>query len=343
MIRYAIISSAVLGLSLAPLNTAKSEPPATYHITNILPVPGEGLWDYLTFDQSHRRLFVTRVGGVDVFDASGSVLASAGSIPGGPGVLVNRAVPVESRDLGFTSNGPADSTTLFRLSDLKVKGVFPLGEATDAAVYDEETRHAVFFSAAGQDALVFDPRSRTVIDHIPLGSAPEFAVDDHEGTIYVNLPATGKVARIDARTDRVVAQYTVDPSCHANSSIDIDQADHLLFVGCFSGELDVINQRTGRTVSTFPTGPLPDSVEYDPGTRTVFASTVDGKITAVEVDSSIHQELLQVATTQPGTHSLTIDLRTHRIFTDTADAGPTGPDGLPFIIRGTFRVLTVAP
>ena len=341
-IRDMLVGWAVLGAVLAPAG-ARSEPSSTYHLTHTLAVPGEGSWDYLTFDRSHDRLFVSRVGGFDVFSARKPALVQVGAIPGGPGILANRAVLVEAGDFGFTSNGEAASTTLFRLSDLSVRGVVPLGEETDAAVYDGRTGEAVFFSGTGKEALIFDLRSRKVVDRIPLGSAPEFAVDDGAGSIYVNIPATGKVDRIDVRTRRIVGQFTVAPSCQTNAAIDLDRADHLLFVGCFNGELDVIDDRTGRTVSTFPTGPAVDAVQYDPAIGAAFAASVDGRITSVEVESSASQALLQVIATPPGVHTLAVDPRTHRVFTDAADLGPAQPDGIPLFIPGTFRVLTYAP
>ena len=327
---------------LAPL--ASRAAPPTYHISSVQPLPGEGSWDYLTFDQRHDRLFVTRVGGVSVFNTrGGSGLLPAGDIPGGPGVLVNRAVPVEALDLGFTSNGDAASTTIFRLSDLSVVATVKLGESTDAALYDAATGDAVFFSKSGNEALVFDLATRSVVGHVPLGSAPEFAVADHNGTVYVNLPSTGQVAVIDIRSRRVVASVAVDPSCQQNSAMAIDEADRLLFVGCFNGVLDVIND-AGRTVSTFPTGPVTDALVYDPGLREVFAPGIDGSITSILVSSATKQSLLGVTTAQPFIHTLAENPKTHVLYTDTSDVGAVPTDsGIPLFTPGTFRLLTLQP
>ena len=331
-------------LFLAPLAAAHGQAPFTYHVAHRLQVGGEGNFDYLSFDQSHGRLFVTRVGGVEVFDANKPDLALVAEIPGSPGNLTNDAVLVEDRDLGFTSNGTGGSTTLFRLSTLDVLGTFALGEETDAAVYDDTSGLAVFFSGVGQEAVFYDIAGRQIVGRIALGASPEFAVDDHAGSIYVNLPSKGQVARIDMRSRRIVSLFPVDPSCQANSSIDIDIADRLLFVGCFNGVLDVLDRNTGTTVSTLPIGLLSDAVLYDAEIRTVFAVSVYGSITAISVHGHSEQTPLGVAKTPFGTHTLAEDFRTHRLFTDTATFGNFEKKSpLPPVIPGTFKVLTLQP
>ena len=330
-------------LFLAPF-AARGQAPFTYHVAHTLKVGGEGDFDYLSFDQTHGRLFVTRVGGVEVFDANKPDLALVGEIPGSPGNLTNGAVLAEDRDIGFTSNGAGASTTLFRLSTLDVLGTFPLGEETDAAVYDDTSALAVFFSAVGQEAVLYDLARRQITGRIALGASPEFAVDDHAGSIYVNLPSKGQVARIDMRSRRIVSVFTVDPSCQANSSIDIDIADRLLFVGCFNGVMDILDRDTGLTVSTLPIGQVSDAVLYDAEIRTVFAVSVYGSVTAISVQGHAQQTPLGVAKTPFGTHTLAADLRTHRLFTDTATFGAFEKNNpIPPVIPGTFKVLTLQP
>ena len=331
-------------LFLAPFAAAHGQAPFTYHVAHKLQVGGEGNFDYLSFDQSHGRLFVTRVGGVEVFDANKPELALAAEIPGSPGNLTNDAVLIEDRDLGFTSNGTGASTTVFRLSNLDVLGTFSLGEETDAAVYDDTSGLAVFFSGVGQEAVLYDLARRQIVGRIALGASPEFAVDDHAGSIYVNLPSKGQIAKIDTRSRRVVSLFTVDPSCQANSSIDVDSADRLLFVGCFNGVMDIVDKDTGLTVSTLPIGMLSDAVLYDAEIRTVFAVSVYGSINAIYVHGHSKQTPLGVANTPFGTHTLADDFRTHRLFTDTATFGHLDKKyPIPPVVPGTFKVLTLQP
>ena len=134
-----------------------------------------------------------------------------------------------------------------------------------------------------QEAVLFNVVGRQTVGRIPLGSSPGFAVDDHACSIYVNLPSKGQVAKIDMHSRRIISLFPVDPSCQANSSIDIDLANRLLFVGCFNGVLDILDQASGRTVSTFPIGQVSEAVVYDASIHTVFASSLYGSIAAIYV------------------------------------------------------------
>ncbi len=122
---------------LAPLAAAHGQAPFTYHVAHTMTVGGEGDFDYLTFDQFLGRVFVARVGGVQVFDANCPALSLVGEVSGSPSSLTSVALLVEDRDLGFTSNGAGSSTTIVQLSTLKVLDTVLLGEETDAAVHDD--------------------------------------------------------------------------------------------------------------------------------------------------------------------------------------------------------------
>src|SRR5207237_5279486 len=76
---------------------------------------GEGGWDYLTWDAAAKRLFISRATRVMVVDAaSGKQL---GEIPNTQGVHGIALVPELGK--GFTSNGRANTATVFDLKSLK--------------------------------------------------------------------------------------------------------------------------------------------------------------------------------------------------------------------------------
>ncbi len=326
--------------------TARAQAGLGYKVVGTDPVVGDGTFDYLTFDALRGRLYVTRVGGVDVFDANGSALRLVGAIPALPSVPVSRAVLLPGLGLGFTSNGAARTTTIFSLWDLRTLGQFPLGQSTDAALFDDQSGRAVFFSPEGNDALVYDLSRHQVDATIPLGSAPEFAVVDTAdpgGHIYVNLPDTGEVAEISVAERRVLSRHKVDPGCQLNSGLAIDPEDHLLFIGC-AGALDVISTTTGANIAVFPSGLFIDAVVYDAGQRTAYAAEVAGDVMGVHVVSPSQVTLLGTAPTALGGRTLAEDTRNHRLFVAASDLGPPlTPGGAPSSLANTTRVLTLAP
>jgi len=94
---------------------------------------GDGGWDYLTMDAATKRLFISRGTRVDVISAeSGKLL---GSIPETLGVHGIALAPALNR--GFTSNGRANSVTVFNLDTLKViQEVKVPGRNPDAILFE---------------------------------------------------------------------------------------------------------------------------------------------------------------------------------------------------------------
>src|ERR1700686_3238922 len=86
-------------LSFAALSLAADAPGVK--LTKKYPVPGDGGFDYIVFDASANRLYVSHGTQVDVKDAaSGSVLGKIEQMPGVPGIAI---VPALQR--GFATNG----------------------------------------------------------------------------------------------------------------------------------------------------------------------------------------------------------------------------------------------
>src|SRR6516165_12140500 len=107
-----------------------------YHVTKKVKVGGEGFWDYLNVDSDARRLYISRGTHVMVLDADS--LESVGDIPDTQGVHGIALAPELGR--GFTSNGRANSVTIFDLKTLKALGTVKAGTNPDAIVYDGVTK-----------------------------------------------------------------------------------------------------------------------------------------------------------------------------------------------------------
>ena len=59
-------------------------PQHAHQIVKKIPIPGQGSWDYLTVDESARRLYVSHGTQVEVLDADSGAIV--GKIPDTPGV-----------------------------------------------------------------------------------------------------------------------------------------------------------------------------------------------------------------------------------------------------------------
>src|SRR5579864_2355616 len=105
--------------------------PPTYKLENKVNLPGDGGWDYLTFDPQGDRIFISRATHVMVVDPSGKVL---GDIPNTQGVHGIALGPKHGK--GFISCGKSNQVLVFDLKTLKELARVPTGQGPDAIIYD---------------------------------------------------------------------------------------------------------------------------------------------------------------------------------------------------------------
>src|SRR5258708_21108868 len=158
---------------------------------------GVGGWDYMTLDASGQRLFLSRADHVDVVNTeSGKII---GTIPNTQGV--HGIALAEESNRGYTSNGRADSVTVFDLATLKVikEGPVP-GHNPDAILYEPTGKHVFTFNANSMYVTVLDATSLAGVATLPVPDKPEFAVDDRAGDIFLNIDSEPRqLTLIDSR------------------------------------------------------------------------------------------------------------------------------------------------
>ncbi|MEO7216667.1 MAG: hypothetical protein ABI026_00560, partial [Gemmatimonadaceae bacterium] len=163
--------------------TVRQAVPSGYHVTRRIPVPGDGGWDYLTFDTARSRIFISRSTRVQVVDAnSGQLISEIQNTPGVHGIAL-----AYDLNKGFTSNGRDTSVTIFDFVSLApIKKVHVTGAGPDAILYDSATRRVFTFNGQGHSTTAIDAIADTVVGTLPLGGKPETAVSDGAGHIFVN-------------------------------------------------------------------------------------------------------------------------------------------------------------
>src|SRR4051794_33973723 len=94
-------------IAIAVLSGAAESP--GFKVTKRYPVPGNGGFDYIVFDSSSNRLYVSHGTEVDVLDAdSGKVLGKVEDTPGVHGIAI-----VPNLHRGFTTNGGNATVSVF--------------------------------------------------------------------------------------------------------------------------------------------------------------------------------------------------------------------------------------
>src|SRR6267378_5144379 len=187
---------------------------------------GKEYWDYITFDPSTRRLYISHNTEVKVVDAdSGAVVGSIPDLKRVHGIAL-----ISDLGRGFISDGGADEVLVFDIKSLKVTNHIKTGANPDCIIYDPASKHIFAMNGKTNDASVIDPVSEKVIATIPIGGRPEYAVPDGHGTIYDNVEDKNEVVAIDSMTNTVKSRWPIAPAEEA-TAIDLDGQHH----GCFTG------------------------------------------------------------------------------------------------------------
>ncbi len=305
---------------------------------------GAGSWDYLTLDSTARRLFVSHSTHVDVLDTrSGKSIGTIADTNGVHGVAL-----AEDLKRGYTSNGKADSVTMFDLDTLAViKEAAVPGHNPDAILYEPVGKHVFTFNGRSKDVTVFDAANLTVVATFPVPDKPEFAVDDGQGHIYVNIESeSGQVVVIDSRQLTITATWTL-PGCASPSGIAMDKAHGRLFSVCDGKVMAVTDAATGKQIAKVKIGEGPDAVAYDAKRALVFSSNGEGTLTVVRQESADHYRVTESVPTKRGARTMALDSASGTVYLVSADFGPMPaatpeqPHPRPMPIPGTFSVLVV--
>jgi DNA-binding beta-propeller fold protein YncE len=270
---------------------------------------GEGGWDYLTVDSAAKRLYISHATHVMVVDLSTYRLA--GDIPDTPGVHGIAVAPELNR--GFTSNGSANTSTIFDLKTLKALGTVKTGTNPDCILYDPPTKRVFTFNGGSGDATVFDAATGTIVGTVVLGGKPETARSDGKGTIYVNIESTNEVVSFDAVKLSVVKRYPLKPG-EGPTGMGLDIAHSLAYCGCSNRIITVLDLITGRVIATIPIGEGVDGNAFDPSSGIAFSSNGDGTLSVVQRSSQGRFQILQTLPTERGARTMTIDPVTHTVY-----------------------------
>ncbi len=316
----------------------------SYHIAKTVPLVGDGGWDYLTFDSTAHRLFIAHSTQVLVVDAeSGSLLGQVPGLNGAHGVALALA-----EGHGFASSGRDSSVTMFDLKTYKVLKKTTAADDADAILYDPATHRVFSFNGDANSSSVIDPQSGVVIGNIDLGGKPEFGVSAWDGTLFVNLEDKAEIVQIDAKAMTVTRRWPIAP-CEEPTGLAIDREHHRLFSGCSNQVMAISDATNGRLITTLPIGKGVDGCAFDPGTNLAFSSNGEGSLTVIHEDSPDSFHVAATVPTKRGARTMTVDPKTHRVFTASADYGatptatPENPRPRPAIVPGTFVLLVLEP
>jgi DNA-binding beta-propeller fold protein YncE len=310
--------SIVALLSIAWLTASAFPAASNYHLLKTVNVGGTGAWDYLIYDTTGHRVFVSRGNHVMVLDGESGT--TVGDILDTPGVHGIALAPEFGK--GFTSNGQTNDVTIFDFNTLKPIRRVSTGRGPDAIVYDSSSKRV--FTMNGQDntATAIDVESGQPVGTIPLSGRPEFAAADGRGTVFVNIENKHTLTAIDSHNLTVRSNWDM-PGCEGPTGLSMDLENRRLFSGCDNKVLAIMNADSGQLVATVPIGAGVDATAFDPKTALAFSSNgQDGTLTVVHEDSPEKFEVVENVPTEVGARTMALDPDMGTVYLVTATVGP---------------------
>ena len=327
--------------------------PATgpYHIVKTATVGGEGGFDYIYADVAGRRLYIPRSGQtppprISVYDLD--TLQPVGEVAG---FNAHGAVVDPKSGHGFATSKPVvmwDAKTLATIKTIDVQG------GPDGILFDPFNQRVYILSHGAPNMTVINAVDGSIVGTIDLGGAPEQAVTDGAGHIYVDIEDKGQVAAVDARTMMVTARYDLGAADLTPAGLAFDVKNHILFVACRNpASMVILNSDTGKILATLPISPGVDGATFNPNTMEAFSSQGDGTLTVIKESSPTSFAVEQTVQTKTGAKTLTLDSKTNRILVMTAEFGPPPPPANPPpaggrgrggrgpAIPGTFSIIAI--
>ncbi|MDE2303142.1 MAG: PQQ-binding-like beta-propeller repeat protein [Sphingomonadales bacterium] len=346
----ALHAGAILGVAaLASVPSAFARTTSGYRLLRSVALPQVTGWDYLATDAERHRLFITDNSGVLEFDTAAMRLV--GPIP--PHMRV--------RGVGMV-HGVAIAPALGR-------GYISVEQPSSITAFDRRTRARLWSADVdpGADAVVFEPRTRTVLSFngktaavddvgivdavtganrgaIALPGRPEAAVADDDGNVFVNIADRSEIGVIDANAHKVTALWPIG-NCPEPSAMAIDKRRHLLFSACDNKSVVMVDARSGRVVSRAASGDGTDAMAFDPAKDLLFVASADGTLTIARESDGRTLGVIDTIRTGANGRTLALDALTHHVFILTARFAASGkptkdnPHGYPRAIPGSVRLL----
>jgi DNA-binding beta-propeller fold protein YncE len=329
---------AVAIFSAAIFSHAAAKPGASgYHVIKTVSVPGDEGWDYIYVDSDARRVYISHATHVVVMNAD--TYAIEGDIPDTQGV---HGIAVAS-DLGrgFTSNGRANTVTIFDVKTLKTLGTAKTDANPDAIIYDPATKRVFTFNGRGKNSTVINAADGSVVGAIPLGDKPEFAVADGKGAVFVNAEETSNLIALDSQNLKETHRWPLAP-CKSPSGLAGDLKSRRLLAVCDDKVSAVVDADSGKVVATPAICEGPDAAAFDPALGYFFASCGDGNLTVIHEDSPDKFTVVETVATKKSARTMGLDLKTHKIFLPSAEFEPPAPGERRGKMKpGSFAIIVV--
>jgi DNA-binding beta-propeller fold protein YncE len=235
-----------------------------------------------------------------------------------------------------------DSKTLAVIKTLDVQG------NPDGYLDDPFNNRVYILSHVAPNVTVLDAKDGGILGTLDLGGAPEQAVSDGKGHLYIDIEDKNSIAVVDAKTMDVTGKYDVSSRGGGCAGLALDVKNEILFASCRDkNNMIILSAKDGKILADLPIGKGSDGAVFNPTTMEAFSSQGDGTLTVVKENSPTSFALEQTLKTAVHAKTLTLDPKTGKLFLITAEFGEMASTtagqryGRAPMVPDTFSIITV--
>ena len=286
-------------------------------------IKGEGGTDYVAVEAATGRVFVSRSTHMMVIQgATGTVLGDIANTPGVHGA----GIATKAGHL-FTTNSGDETVSMLDLKTLAVIRQVKVGPGLDGIMYDEPDDLIILTNHSRPIGTLtaLNPNTGDIVATVELeDTAPEGAVADGKGHIFVNNESKNTIQVIDVKTWKATASWPLAP-CEAPTGIAYDKATNRIFSGCSKTSV-VVDATSGKVVASVPNGTRVDALGWDPSKKLIFIPNgAEGNVTVVHQDSADKYTVVATVPTFVGAKTIAVDPKTHNAYLFQPERGPVPP------------------
>jgi YVTN family beta-propeller protein len=340
LVARSFVAAALLCGLLAAVRPVTAQQP--YKVIDRWKLGGDGGWDCLLADSSAHRLYLTHGNRVDVVDTlTGKLVGTIANLKGTHGIALDTA-----GKFGYISDGGANAVIVFDRATLATVASIPAGTNPDGINFEPATQTVWAFNGRSKDVTVIDAATRKVVATIALPGKPEFGTVDGKGTIFVNIEDKNEIVRIDAKANKLTAEWPIT-GCESPSGLAFDVAGGRLFSACDAKKMAVTDAKTGKSLAIAAIGDGPDGAEWDAAHKLAFAPNGGSGTLSVINAGAPGYPSIQELPTQRSARTIAYDSAADRIYLVAAEFGPrpeptaTNPRPRPAVVPGSFTVLVI--
>lgn len=245
----------------------------------------------------------------------------------------------------FVTDGGVGALRVFNATDYAPLKTIPLLVDADSITYDA-AKHLLYIVNGGGDAHQTYSMIN-VVNTATEAKAGEVKVDGDtlealrlepgSSRLFVNVASKNEVAVIDRDRLAVTGTWPVTGG-KRNVAMGLDAASHRLFLGCRDGHLVVMDTGNGKEVASLPIDPGVDDIEFDAGSRRIYASSGGasgqaGSVSVYQEESADQYRLLGKVATAPGARNSLLSASRHRYYVSVPQHGTKAAEVLVYQVQ----------